>query len=990
MASYDAFIKQLTNPRYLRRDLKISDIKGPRVPNIGVPRVTYKDGNIVGLDPMSTISNNENIIAGGALPLAGAVAATQLPDLIDKIDPNVLNKMMWTPAGIVLAPEVKEEAKPKIETFPSGEKQETSLITKKPEQVKTDTGFTPPTINTEIPGLKPDTGEDTSILYRREMDPEKKEKIIKTYDELKKKLERIPFVSEIANKTGIPNYTVQHYLGRLEYPLASPSTAKTVQYESYKEFGDVDKPAFSQSGVKWPDQKTKDDYREQIVNRYKFANNSVEAREKKRSGELLSNEQLAEKYDISNSVVKRINKEIVKEYDLEEKPVKGRSQTLKDRSERRQGAIKIFTDSGFEQKVGGDLGVHLGHMSDLYNRAVKAETLGYAPSEINQALGETIDSVIKNINKAQDKLIKDKPEGWKEKLEEYNIKGMNYAALAKGYKTFEVTDPDTLEKTPINVQYGKIIDPTGIYEGKSIKDIAKETNLVELNKIEKAFSQAAKGEKVRNPDLLTEENFKKLKNYKLFEINREAVLKSQSKIPASEKKQISKDIVNYRDFKFNKGGRVGLKQGGEPTGMYYQEIPDVDPEIILHKQIMNEDDPVRIAALEHRLDMYRKQLAQEEKQRQEYKQAQKDQGVRYLEDFPTQSDYFKEMGKELASATGMPYLAAKFTKGVIELPEWVVGQTYTTGKALAGQGEHKFYHPVAGEKIGLDKAIKQLEPERPTTGILNLGTTAELAGGFTDPLLIPRLGSKTVKGIGSLVSDVESGTKGVVDTSRRDLLKTGAVIAAAPVLAKFSKVKTPTKVAEAIETGVKVLPKVSGMPEWFPTLVSRIEKEGKFPFSDYAITDNVKIKELTIPPKTGKGPNETYIMTKYPDGKIEIHADIKGGAYDQPFELHYTPPKTDIHVETGEPVKYPGEFSIVEQRPRPDPSDPGRWEFDWEDVSREQALSDIDKVEQFTTGKIADPKAAEKRAAQRKSYDNTPYEDIADRYPEPNIPDYWE
>jgi hypothetical protein len=402
---------------------------------------------------------------------------------------------------------------------------------------------------------------------------------------------------------------------------------------------------------------------------------------------------------------------------------------------------------------------------------------------------------------------------------------------------------------------------------------------------------------------------------------------------------------------------------------------------------MNEDDPVRVAALEHRLDMYRKQQAQEEKQRQEYKQAQKDQGVRYLEDFPTQSDYFKEMGKELASATGMPYLAAKFTKGVIELPEWVVGQTYTTGKALAGQGEHKFYHPVAGEKIGLNKAIKQLEPERPTTGILNLGTTAELAGGFTDPLLIPRLGSKTVKGIGSLVSDVESGTKGVVDTSRRDLLKTGAVIAAAPVLAKFSKVKTPPRVAEAIETGVKVLPKVSGMPEWFPSLISKIEKEGKFPTKDYTTVDNVRIKELTIPTKSG---NEVFIMTEYPSGKIEVQANIKGGAYDQPFELHYTPPKTDIHVETGEPVKYPGDFSIVEQRPRPDPSDPGRWEFDWEDVSREQALSDIDKVEQFTTGKIADTKAAEKRAAQRKNYDNSPYEDISDRYPDPYVPDWWE
>ena len=45
MASYDAFIKQLTNPRYLRRDLRVADIKGPRVPKVGVPRVGFMAGS---------------------------------------------------------------------------------------------------------------------------------------------------------------------------------------------------------------------------------------------------------------------------------------------------------------------------------------------------------------------------------------------------------------------------------------------------------------------------------------------------------------------------------------------------------------------------------------------------------------------------------------------------------------------------------------------------------------------------------------------------------------------------------------------------------------------------------------------------------------------------------------------------------------------------------------------------------------------------------
>ena len=45
-------------------------------------------------------------------------------------------------------------------------------------------------------------------------------------------------------------------------------------------------------------------------------------------------------------------------------------------------------------------------MGDLYNRIVTSKNLGYTPAEINQAMTETLDPILKNISQAQDKLIK--------------------------------------------------------------------------------------------------------------------------------------------------------------------------------------------------------------------------------------------------------------------------------------------------------------------------------------------------------------------------------------------------------------------------------------------------------------------------------------------------------------------------------------------------------------------------------------------------------
>lgn len=220
---------------------------------------------------------------------------------------------------------------------------------------------------------------------------------------------------------------------------------------------------------------------------------------------------------------------------------------------------------------------------------------------------------------------------------------------------------------------------------------------------------------------------------------------------------------------------------------------------------------------------------------------------------------------------------------------------------------------------------------------------------------------------------------------RRSFLKILGGLLSLPVAAKLMKGKSLIKPAAKAVT--KTLPKVSGMPDWFPSLVAKIEKEGRLATEGTGLGDNLKIKELVVPSKSGKGGDEIFTKIEYPDGKIEIQANVEGGAYGQPFELHYTPPKTDMDVTTGKPIKEPGDFSVVEQRPKPDPNDIGNYEMDYEMVSTNEALSDLEKLEKITTGKIKNLKEAEARAAQRTNYDNSPYEDVSTRFPEPDYAD---
>ena len=122
-------------------------------------------------------------------------------------------------------------------------------------------------------------------------------------------------------------------------------------------------------------------------------------------------------------------------------------------------------------------------------------------------------------------------------------------------------------------------------------------------------------------------------------------------------------------------------------------------------------------------------------------------------------------------------------------------------------------------------------------------------------------------------------------------------------------------------------------------------------------------------------------------GSITIESNV-GGVADSSFELHYSPPKTDIHVKTGEPVEYLGDFYVIENRPKPDYNNPGKVEFDYDTFDIDTAYSDLERLEKIGTGKIKDVKKIEQRAAGRKKVEEDPYDDIMDRYPDPNPDNY--
>jgi len=841
-------------------------------------------------------------------------------------------------------------------------------------------------------------------------------------------------------------------------------------------------------GVRWPNKDIEKEYINQIKERSKYSKNSNELQEKIKSGEILSDSQLAKKFGMNYSEVVRINSQIKKDYELE-RPVIGRDETRKQVDIKRKEAQLKFSDPGFEKKYSGTYKAHLGHMGDLYNRMVTSKNLGYTPAEINDAMKETLDPILKNISQAQDKLVKNKPPGWKQKLEEYNKKGINYSSLAEGYKSFDVTDPDTLKKYTYGVDYLKTIDPAALYEGKPIKEIAELTDKREINKIQKAFDDLTEAKKIartegleqadiskiKNSELLTKENLRKLQNFEAFEENKEAVLKSQSKIPASEKRRLVQMIGSIGCPTYASGGRVNFSDGSDCFNKGLKALEEGN----LTKPQLNV--AARAIAESGEEGMLLKNLLSKAGTGIKFTGL----GVKELISVGA-GPIGLGVGALLEASQAVPELAKGDWRQAIRsttlgfLPESIVGSRRTDLLKMAKTDEEKNatnllfdyqdkvdeanriqgqiealknpeFTSVEGYESDPGMKIKQLEGQlkdldsflnknektvnkvSPTIKVLadrlvNYNVSNVINPVTQEPTWFGKIfGTTSVRDKKKLSEDIQNETYQVPEPeekttpfqelpivgpddyinelqqynvggrvgfkdgsgpkiSRRGFLGFLAGAVAAPFAGKLIKGE---KAVQATKVAAKVLPKVADMPEWFNPLVTKIMKEGVDISPKATRVEDIRtVKKIEVP-VAGKKEPDIITMTQYPDGTIHIEANVYGGAFEAPFDLHYKPPKSDIDLETGKAINYPGEFSVMETRPRP-AYEPGEWELEYENMSVKDAISDLEKIEKIATGKRIHPKRVEERAGARKFIEENPYEDIVNRYPDPDVPDWWE
>ena len=398
--------------------------------------------------------------------------------------------------------------------------------------------------------------------------------------------------------------------------------------------------------------------------------------------------------------------------------------------------------------------------------------------------------------------------------------------------------------------------------------------------------------------------------------------------------------------KFKKGGRVKFQNGTEEP--YNPEIPSLgfsDPVDILEQRMINEKDPIKILALDYQLTQMKKRKTEEEKLAEEYKISQKEKGVRYKEDYPSEANYFLETGKQLL--TNPKYFGGSLLKGAVEGTEWLAGQPLKTLFNQEGKN-FEFYHPVAGEKLGINKFIEENKPEFPTTGTMLAGDVAEVAGSVIDPFLAYGI----VKGATSaLKTKAPVVLEETVDPTRRDLLKMGAVITggaiAYPTAKKLGLLETGVKVAKtgnAVRIATHQV--VDNMPEFFPYLSEFSLAKGKRIGEDYMRSGMTEFKrEITIPLQ----------LNTIEKGKTNVKFEFIHDPAEGNVTVYYTNPLTDERHSFdfykgkqgkqayGIDPEHPGawEYYTVEVEPpnfsykAPTKSDPYRKDYDYYDTATE-------------------------------------------------------
>jgi len=408
--------------------------------------------------------------------------------------------------------------------------------------------------------------------------------------------------------------------------------------------------------------------------------------------------------------------------------------------------------------------------------------------------------------------------------------------------------------------------------------------------------------------------------------------------------------------------------------------------------ITEETDPIKILALEHKLDMYKKKEAQIEKEKEAFKQSEKERGVRYKEDFPSSTDYYLTTAKQYLHPKGLAYAGTNLLKGAIEGTEWMGGQF---GKSFLGLGEtpdpskgileNVLYHPVAGEKLGLNKLINYLEPDRPTKGMLDIGDVANVAGTFIGPGEISSMAKAGKKGIESLGTKVMGEEIApLMDPAKRDTLKVGAGIGAGaalyPIAKKINMLEDLGKAVPKKAPFLKVMRPLgkteTEFPEWFPSLINRVRTEGemkpiyrteKIPITNEEFMEKIKkgeAKDVYANPRTEeyfkKNPSEhpyykikqtediigyEYVDKNLPGVKVKEYDGKEANVY---FENHYGQP---VEINYKKPsFNKDGEFSVRDSVPESGSGYDSAPDFEENYVSHlDEVLGGTSNLEKYAT-----------------------------------------
>ena len=184
---------------------------------------------------------------------------------------------------------------------------------------------------------------------------------------------------------------------------------------------------------------------------------------------------IAKKYNVPSGTFERLltNLDIRKKIPLQ---FGSEAEKKKYYAKLRNDAINEFSSQKFEKFLSAPETslVQKSHLGDLYNQYVRTGNLGYAPNLINQETLKDVDAILKEYNEQINDLFKNKPKGYRNKIDLLNQKGNNLAAATQGYKKFTGRDPFTGKEFTINFSKpSQELDPTDLYGNKKLSEMTK-------------------------------------------------------------------------------------------------------------------------------------------------------------------------------------------------------------------------------------------------------------------------------------------------------------------------------------------------------------------------------------------------------------------------------------------------------------------------------------------------------------------------------------